>query len=243
MKSNELARRAAAEFLGTGLLLASIVGSGILAERLTNGNVGLALLTVALAAGAVLVPLILTFGPVSGAHFNPIVTLSDALGGGLPWRVVPVYLSAQVLGALAGLVATHAMYDLPLLVASSHARAGVGQWLSELVATFGLMAVILGCSRQRSEATPYAVASYVVGAVLFTSSTCFVNPALTLARGFTDTLTGIRPVDAPAFILAELLGGAAAVLLFAWLVPQRAAGKSDVVVPHPVARRLAVPRR
>jgi len=217
--SPSLARRAVAEALGTAMLLATVVGSGIMAERLAGGNVAVALLANTLATGAGLVALILTFGPISGAHFNPAVTLSDAFVGGTPWRSVPAYLAAQLTGAFAGVATAHGMFGLPLFTASTHIRAGAPQLWSEFVATFGLLAVIWGCSRTRSSIVPFAVAAYITAAYWFTASTSFANPAVTLARAATDTFAGIRPADAPGFALAQLTGAAAATLLFRWLVP------------------------
>src|SRR5437868_13391759 len=220
-----LARRMVAEAVGTALLLAAIVGSGIMGERLAGGNVGIALLANTIATGAALIALILTFGPISGAHFNPAVTLADASQGGLAWRDVPAYIIAQVLGALTGVACANVMFEVPVFFASRHARSGPAQAFSEFVATFGLLAVIWGCARLRSSAVPFAVASYITAAYWFTASTSFANPAVTLARSATDTFAGIRPVDAPAFIVAQLLGAAAATMLFAWLSLPKA--------PHP----------
>jgi len=222
-----LARRLVAEAVGTALLLATVVGSGIMAERLAGGNVALALLANTLATGAALVALILTFGSVSGAHFNPAVTLADASQGGLPWTMVPGYLAAQVVGALAGVAAAHVMFELPLFFASQKVRAGGAQLFSEFVATFGLLAVIWGCGRLRAPAIPYAVGGYITAAYWFTASTSFANPAVTIARSASDTFAGIRPADAPGFIVAQLVGAAAATALFAWLVPPsgRASGR------------------
>lgn len=216
---NSLGRRLVAETLGTALLLAVVVGSGIMGERLAGGNVALALLANALATGTGLVVLILTFGPVSGAHFNPAVSLADAWQGGLAWRDVPGYLAAQMLGACLGVATAHGMFDLPLFSASAHVRSGSSQWLSEFVATFGLLAVIWGCVRRHPAAAPFAVGAYITSAYWFTASTSFANPAVTLARAATDTFAGIRPADAPGFILAQLLGASAATLLFNWLLP------------------------
>lgn len=227
-----LARRVVAEATGSLLLLATVVGSGIMAERLSGGNVALALLANTLATGAGLVALILTFGSVSGAHFNPAVTLADASQRGLPWREVPAYLAAQVAGAFAGVAVAHAMFGLPVFFASQHVRQGPSQLLSEFVATFGLLAVIWGCARRRFEAVPFAVGAYITAAYWFTASTSFANPAVTLARAATDTFAGIRPMDAPGFILAQLLGAAAATALFRWLVPALPEVAADVVVPH-----------
>jgi glycerol uptake facilitator-like aquaporin len=215
----DLRRRVVAEGLGTALLLSTVVGSGIMGERLCGGNVAVALLANTLATGAALVALILTFGPISGAHFNPAVTLADASQGGLPWREVPPYLAAQVLGAFGGVAAAHVMFEEPIFSVSRHARAGFAQVFSELVATFGLLAVIWGCSRRRSGAVPFAVGAYITAAYWFTASTSFANPAVTLARAASDTFAGIRPADVPAFLGAQLLGAAAATVSFRWLVP------------------------
>jgi glycerol uptake facilitator-like aquaporin len=217
-----LGRRLAGEAVGTALLLAAVVGSGIMGERLAGGNVAVALLANTIATGAALVALILTFGPISGAHFNPAVTLADAVWGGLPWPEVGPYVAAQVVGAFAGVAAAHVMFELPLFFASAHARSGPAQMFSEFVATFGLLAVILGCARGPAPVVvPFAVAGYITAAYWFTASTSFANPAITLARSASDTFAGIRPADAPGFIGAQLLGAAAATGLFRWLVPAR----------------------
>jgi glycerol uptake facilitator-like aquaporin len=217
-----LARRLAAEGVGTALLLAAVVGSGIMGERLAGGNVAIALLANTLATGAALAALILTFGPVSGAHFNPAVTLADTWQRGLPWREAPAYIGAQVAGAFAGVAIAHLMFGEPLFEASTKPRVGPAQAFSEFVATFGLLAVIGGCARQRADAVAWAVAAWIMAAYWFTASTSFANPAVTLARAATDTFTGIRPADAPAFLAAELLGAACATALFAWLAPPKA---------------------
>jgi glycerol uptake facilitator-like aquaporin len=214
-----LARKLVAEALGTAFLLAIVVGSGIMAERLAGGNVALALLANTLATGAGLVVLILIFGPISGAHFNPAVTLADAWLGGVSWQLVPSYLLAQIVGAFAGVAAAHGMFDLPLFFASQHVRTGPSQWWSEFIATFGLLAVIWGTVRQRASAVPFAVGLYITAAYWFTASTSFANPAVTLARAASDTFAGIRPLDAPGFIVAQLLGAFAATALFRWLTP------------------------
>jgi glycerol uptake facilitator-like aquaporin len=227
-----IVRRAVAETLGTAFLLAIIVGSGIMAERLSFGNQALALLANAVATGAGLAVLILTFGPVSGAHFNPAVTLADAMLGGLSWRDASTYVSAQVAGAFVGVGAAHIMFEAPLFSIAQHARTGAGQWWSEFVATFGLLAVIWGCVRTRREAVPFAVGAYITAAYWFTASTSFANPAVTLARTVTDTFTGIRPVDAPVFIAAQLLGATAATVLMRWLIPELLDRADDIVVPH-----------
>lgn len=214
-----MSRRVVAEALGTGLLLAAVVGSGIMGERLAAGNVAIALLANTLATGAALLALILTFGPISGAHFNPVVTLSEAWQGALLRGYVLPYIAAQVAGAIAGVAVANAMFGEPLIAWSQHPRHGGPQFLSEVVATFGLLIVITGCARSRPRALPWAVACYIVAAYWFTASTAFANPAVTLARCLTNTFTGIRPDDAPAFVAAQLVGGAAASLLMRWLVP------------------------
>jgi glycerol uptake facilitator-like aquaporin len=201
------------------MLLAAVVGSGIMGERLAGGNVAIALLANTMATGAALVALILTFGPISGAHFNPAVTVADASQGGLAWSAVPVYVAAQVVGAFAGVAIAHVMFGEPLFTASRHARDGLPQLVSEFVATFGLLAVVWGCVRSRSAAVPFAVAAYITAAYWFTASTSFANPAVTMARAATDTFAGIRPADAPGFIVAQIAGGGAATALFRWLVP------------------------
>jgi glycerol uptake facilitator-like aquaporin len=228
-----LSRRAVAEGLGTALLLAAVVGSGIMGERLSGGNAGVALLANTLATGAALVALILTFGPVSGAHFNPAVTLADASQGGMPWREVPAYVFAQTAGAFAGVAAAHLMFGEPLFSASRHAREGGAQMFSEFVATFGLLAVVWGCVRlQRPVVVPLAVGAYITAAYWFTASTSFANPAVTLARSATDTFSGVRPSDVPGFVAAQLAGAAAATLLFRWLVPALPESAEEVLMPH-----------
>src|SRR5499426_853149 len=227
-----LARKAASEAIGTAFLLATVIGSGIMGERLSGGNVAIALLANTIATGAALVALILTFGPISGAHFNPAVTLADASQGGLSWNEVPFYLVAQLAGAFVGVAVAHLMFEMPMFLASRHARSGPAQAFSEFVATFGLLAVIWGCARLRSSSVPFAVASYITAAYWFTASTSFANPAVTLARAATDTFAGIRPVDAPAFIIAQLLGAAAATGLFRWLVPALPEVAPTIVVPR-----------
>jgi glycerol uptake facilitator-like aquaporin len=232
-----LAQRVTAEALGTAFLLAVVVGSGIMGDRLSGGNTAIALLANSLATGAGLAALILTFGPISGAHFNPVVTLADAAQGGLGWREAPLYIAAQLLGAFAGVAAAHLMFGEPLFAASQHARAGISQWWAEFVATFGLLAVIWGCVRARPEAIPFAVGAYITAAYWFTASTSFANPAVTLARSVTDSFAGIRPTDAPGFILAQLLGAAAATLVMGWLVPALPRRAKDVVLPHLTRRK------
>ena len=204
------------------MLLAAVVGSGIMGERLSGGNVAIALLANSIATGAMLVALILTFGPISGAHFNPAVTLADASQGGLPWREAPIYIAAQIAGAFAGVAAAHLMFSERLFFASHRVRAGGPQLFSEFVAAFGLLSVIWGSTRSRSSIVPFAVGAYITGAYWFTSSTSFANPAVTLARAASDTFAGIRPADAPGFIAAQLAGAMAATLLFRWLAPSHA---------------------
>jgi glycerol uptake facilitator-like aquaporin len=204
----------------------AVVGSGIMGERLSAGNVAIALLANTLATGAALVALILAFGPISGAHFNPCVTLATAVEGGIPWREVPGYLGAQVAGAFTGVGSAHLMFGLPLFFASRHARSGPAQLWSEFVATFGLLLVILGCSRSRPSAVPWVVGAYITAAYWFTASTSFANPAVTLARAASDTFAGIRPGDAPGFVVAQFVGVAAATLMARWLVPMQDARPS-----------------
>ena len=221
-------KRALSEAVGTAFLLATVVGSGIMGERLAGGNVAIALLANTIATGAGLVALILTFGPISGAHFNPVVTLADAWEGGLAWTAVPVYLVAQVLGALVGVAAAHAMFGEAVFSASQHVRAGASQIFSEFVATFGLLSVIWGVSRRNASFTPFAVGAYITAAYWFTASTSFANPAVTLARSLTNTFSGIRPTDAPGFMAAQVAGAVAATALFKFLVPRASAEASRV---------------
>lgn len=227
-----MARRAVAEVLGTAFLLAAVIGSGIMGERLACGNAAIALLANTIATGAALVALILTFGPISGAHLNPAVTLADAAQGGLAWRDVPVYIAAQIFGAFAGVATAHLMFGEPLFFASHHVRAGNAQIFSEFIATFGLLSVIWGCARSRSSAVPFAVGAYITGAYWFTSSTSFANPAVTLARAASDTFAGIRPSDASGFVVAQFAGAMASTLLFRWLVPSLPKDAPNVVVAH-----------
>jgi len=212
-------RRAATEALGTAFLLMAVVGSGIMGERLAGGNVAIALLANAVATGAALVALILAFGSISGAHFNPAVTLADAMQSGITWREVPVYMVAQLIGAFGGVAAAHLMFGLPLFFASHHMRSGGAQLWSEFIATFGLLSVIWGCSRARSSAVPFAVGAYITAAYWFTASTSFANPAVTIARAFSDSFAGIRPSDVGGFVLAQAAGATAGALAFSWLVP------------------------
>lgn len=221
-------RAVVAEFAGTAFLLLAVVGSGIMAQRLCGGNVGLALLANALATGGALVALIITFGSISGAHFNPVVTLASALRE-KTWKDVLPYVGAQVLGALAGTALANLMFGLPAFAASHHERSGAAMAVSEFIATFGLLAVIWGCARSRPAAAPYAVAAYIVGAYWFTPSTSFANPAVTIARSLTDTFSGIRPADVPAFVLVQIAGGLAATLLFVWFGMR---ADESIVLPH-----------
>jgi glycerol uptake facilitator-like aquaporin len=215
-----LTRRAAGEFLGTALLVAAIVGSGIMAERLSGGNAALALLANTIATGAALVALILTFRPISGAHLNPVVSLAEAFFGAISWPEAVAYVAAQIAGGVAGAACADVMFALPAFSLSQHARTGAPQWFSEVVATFGLLIVIRSCARFEQTLLPFAVACYIVAAYWFTSSTSFANPAVTIARSLSDTFAGIRPSDVPEFIAAQLAGGFLAVLVFEWLSPQ-----------------------
>jgi glycerol uptake facilitator-like aquaporin len=212
-----LSRRAAAEFLGTAFLLAAVVGSGIMAAKLAGGNGALALLCNTLPTGAILAVLILIFGPVSGAHFNPVVTLAFVFRRELPIDTAAIYLAAQVTGAIVGAWAAHLMFELPLIQISATARVGLGQWLAEAVATFGLLLTIFGCLAGVRAATPYAVGLYITAAYWFTASTSFANPAVTIARSLSDTFAGISPSGVPAFIAAQFAGALAATLLATWL--------------------------
>jgi glycerol uptake facilitator-like aquaporin len=197
------ARLALAELIAIAFLVIAVVGSGIMAERLCGGNAGLALLANAIATGGALLALILAFGPQSGAHMNPVVTIAAAAAGDIAWPIVPAYIAAQFVGAIIGVWMTHAMFDLPIWQVSQHARFGPGQWIAEVIATFGLLMVIWGCRAHREPVTAFAVAAYITGAYWFTASTSFANPAVTVARMFSDTFAGVRPIDAPAFIVAQ----------------------------------------
>jgi glycerol uptake facilitator-like aquaporin len=227
-----LSRRVVAEFAGTLFLLAAVVGSGVMGERLAAGNTALALLANTIATGAALVAIILAFGPISGAHLNPAVTLADAWQGGIAWRETPAYIAAQIAGAFAGVATAHLMFGLPLFSASAHARTGAPQLFSEFVATFGLLSVIWGCVRQRAASVPFAVGAYITAAYWFTASTSFANPAVTLARSASNTFAGIRPADVAGFVTAQLAGAFAATLLFRWLFPSLKAEASAVMVAH-----------
>ena len=227
-----LSRRIVAEAVGTALLLAAVVGSGIMGVRLAGGNVAIALLANTIATAATLVALILTFGPISGAHFNPAVTLADASQGGVRWSDVPAYVAAQILGAIGGVWSAHLMFGEPLWQVSEHARSGAAQMFSEFVATFGLLSVIWSVARKRPDAVALAVGLYIAGAYWFTASTSFANPAVTVARALTDTFAGIRPSDVLGFVMAQLTGAFAATMLFRWLLPASTRAARDVVVPH-----------
>jgi|SRR5271155_4201291 len=227
-----LLRRAASELLGTGFLLAAVVGSGIMGENLASGNVAIALLANTIATGAALVALILAFGPISGAHFNPAVTFVVAIEDGVRWTDAVCYIPAQCLGAIGGTITAHLMFRLPLISMSHRARTGSSQVFSEFVATFGLLSVIWGCSRLRSDMVPFAVGAYITAAYWFTASTSFANPAVTIARCLSDTFTGIRPGDVPRFVLAQILGAFAATLLFRWLVPNLQVRAKQIVIAH-----------
>jgi len=224
-------RKIAAEALGTALLLSAVVGSGIMGENLSGGNVALTLLANTVATGATLVALILAFGSVSGAHFNPAVTLSAALRHTLPWREVPGYLAAQIIGAFAGVAAAHVMFSHALFTASEHARAGSAQLFSEFIATFGLLSVIWGCSRLRAESVPYAVGAYITGAYWFTASTSFANPAVTLARSATNTFSGIRPIDTPGFIVVQVMAAVIATWFWSWLTATKSKAPREILIP------------
>jgi glycerol uptake facilitator-like aquaporin len=230
-------KKATSELVGTAFLLATVVGSGIMGERLAGGNVAIALLANTIATGAGLVALILTFGPISGAHFNPVVTVADAWEGNRPWSDVAPYVAAQLLGALLGVALAHGMFGEAVFAASGHERSGPAQLLSELVATFGLLSVIWGVSRKSAQFTPFAVGAYITAAYWFTSSTSFANPAVTLARSLTNTFSGIRPADVPGFIAAQVAGALAATVLFRFLVPTRSLKADIPIVDAPAAAK------
>ena len=213
-----LARRLTAEGIGTAFLLATVIGSGIMGERLADGNVAITLLANSIATGAALIALIHAFGPISGAHFNPAVTLVMALEKELPWVAAGAYVTVQISAAFAGVAAAHLMFGEPLFSASLKERTGAAQWWSEFVATFGLIAVILGCLRSSPGSVPLVVGAYITAAYWFTGSTSFANPAVTLARSASNTFAGIRPDDAPAFIVVQLAGAVAAVWVMRWLL-------------------------
>jgi arsenate reductase len=231
-----LARRALAEFCGTGFLVAVVVGSGIAAQRLSPGDVGLQLLENAAATAGGLIALILAFGPVSGGHFNPVVTLADSALGGLPARELPAYIAAQVTGGISGAIVANLMFELDPVEWSDHTRSSGGLWLGEVVATVGLLLVIFGVVRSgRATAAPFAVGAYIGAGYFFTSSTSFANPAVTIGRAFTNTFAGIRPSSTPTFVAFQLIGGAIAVMLTRVLYPDVAAVADDVIVPHGAA--------
>ncbi|MDP6351055.1 MAG: MIP/aquaporin family protein [Alphaproteobacteria bacterium] len=223
MQQFDLSRKLSVELVGTAMLLAVVVGSGIMGERLAGGNVALALLGNTLATGAILVVLILAFGPISGGHFNPAVTAAFLLRREISVADAALYVLAQIAGGLIGMVAAHLMFEEPLIQISTHGRTGPGQWLAEVIATFGLVAAILGTLRWRPEAVAYAVGLFITAGYWFTASTSFANPAVTIARSFTDTFSGIAPGHAPAFIAAQFVGAVVATALFTWLLsPARA---------------------
>jgi glycerol uptake facilitator-like aquaporin len=217
--SEPLSRRLFAEGLGTAFLVATVIGSGIMSEKLAGGNLALALLGATLPTGAILVVLILIFGPVSGAHLNPAVSLAFALRGELEWREVAPYVVAQIAGAMVGVFAAHAMFELPILQISTHVRTGGGQWFAEFVASLGLLLAILGCVARARQAVAYAVGLYITAAYWFTASTSFANPAVTIARAWSDTFTGIAPAGVPGFLAAQLAGMLAAIVAARWLWP------------------------
>lgn len=228
MNDHDLPRRLAAEFIGTAFLLATVIGSGIMGENLSDGNVAIALLGNTIATGAILVVLILVFGPISGAHFNPAVTLTFLLRREITLGHAAIYVVVQLVAALLGVYVAHVMFGEPAFVPSLHARTGIGQWTGEFVATFGLIAAILGCLRFRPDAIPYAVGLFITAGYWFTSSTSFANPAVTIARSVSDTFAGIRPEDAPLFIAAQLIAAIVATLVFGWFAAgDRDAGRSN----------------
>jgi glycerol uptake facilitator-like aquaporin len=232
LPATTLLKRSLVEALGTAALLAAVVGSGIMAERLSGGNHAIALLANTLATGAALMCLIAALGPISGAHFNPAVSFADAMRGGLGWREVPAYWLAQLFGAAAGVAVANTMFGLPPFFISHHARTGPAEWLAEFIATFGLLTIIWGSVRSRSIFIPFSVAAYIVAAYWFTSSTSFANPAVTFARSLSDTFAGIRPQDVPAFIVAQFLGAVCATLAFVWLAPIPKETFDPVLTPH-----------
>ncbi len=232
-----LPRRLAAEFVGTAFLVAAVIGSGIMAEHLSAGNTAIALLANSIATGAALVAIILAFGGISGAHFNPAVSVSDMLAGGLSRREAVFYVAAQCIGGLIGTAVAHLMFSEPIYSLSQHQRHGVGQLFSEFVAAFGLMAVIWGCSKSRANMIPFAVAAYITAAYWFTASTSFANPAVTLARAFSNTFAGIRLQDVPGFVAAQFAGALAATALFRWLLPNMNDQQQNILMPHPTATK------
>jgi glycerol uptake facilitator-like aquaporin len=231
--SRPVVRAAFVELIATAFLLIAVVGSGIMAERLCAGNIGLALLANAIATGGALTALILSFGPQSGAHMNPVVTLAAAATDGLRWHAVPAYLAAQIVGAILGVWLAHIMFDLPVWQLSHHVRTGIPQWVAEIVATFGLLAVIWGCRAHAEPVTAFAVSAYITGAYWFTASTSFANPAVTIARSLSDTFAGIRPQDAPGFIVAQFLALALALPLLRRSLPEGAPPPRRGALDHP----------
>lgn len=222
MANETTARRLTAEFVGTAMLVAAVIGSGIMAERLAGGNVAIALLANTIATGAALVALILALAPVSGAQFNPVVSLSSAISKDITPHFALAYASVQILGGLLGVILANVMFELPAIAISTKVRTGPTQWLGEFVASFGLMGVIIAVSRRHGiAAVALAVAAFITAGYWFTSSTSFANSAVTVARSLTDTFTGIRPIDVPAFIVAQIAGATAATFLFDWLVPKQ----------------------
>lgn len=222
MERETIKRRLAAEFIGTAMLVAAVVGSGIMAERLASGNIAVALLANTVATGAALVALILALAPVSGAHFNPVVSLAASLNREMGSRDALLYLSVQIAGAIFGVIVANLMFDLSPVTLSSKMRSGFGIWLGEFVASFGLVGVIISISRRyKLLQTALAVAAFITAGYWFTSSTSFANPAVTIARSLTDTFTGIRPVDVPGFVVAQIVGATAAAFFFDWLVPRK----------------------
>jgi glycerol uptake facilitator-like aquaporin len=230
-------RAIVAELIGTAMLLVAVVGSGIMGDRLSGGNVAIALLANSIATGGALIVLILTFGPVSGAQFNPVVSIADATQGRLAWGEAAEYVVAQVVGAFLGVAVAHLMFSEPVYSVSTHVRSGWPLALSESVATFGLLAVIWSCSRRRPAVVPFAVGAYITSAYWFTTSTSFANPAVTLARSATNTFTGIRPADVPMFLVAQVVGATVATLLFNWLLP---VAKARVAESQKGADRVSV---
>ncbi len=222
----DLTRRLAAEAIGTGFLLATVVGSGIMGETLAGGNVAIALLGNTIPTGAILVVLILMFGPISGAHFNPAVTLSFLIQGKVTTGDAVAYVIVQIVAAILGAWAAHLMFETPLFMLSEKVRTGGGQWIAEIIATFGLVATIIACVRHRAEAVPYAVGLYITAAYWFTASTSFANPAVTVARTLTDTFSGIRPADAPLFIACQIVGALLATFTLTWLLNERPAERA-----------------
>ncbi len=229
-----LTKRVSAELVGSAFLAAAVVGSGIMAQRLSPGDVGLQLFENSTATGAALIALILALGPVSGAHFNPVVTLADRILGGITTRVALVYCAAQVVGACTGVIIANVMFSLPGITISTHTRSSRGMWLGEIVATFGLLVVILGIARAgRASVVPFAVGGYIAAAYWFTSSTSFANPAITIGRMLTNSFAGIRPSSVPLFVVMQFVGALLAVALVRWWHPRLDA--HDVVVPHELA--------